>query len=248
MTNVLKPLFKRSRDRIEIDITYQCNLKCRSCNRSCTQALSKDQMTAAQIRKFVDESVKNNTGWKIIRLLGGEPTLHPELLDILDILSDYKKRYLPDASIILVSNGSGREVNEVLKKVPDVITIENSNKITEGTESHIDFNNAPVDYFWNVFVDYTNGCWILEACGVGLTPYGYYYCAVAGSIDRVFGFDIGRKALPSQDDLMKDQMRRLCRYCGHFFENRCFVRKDISHSWKKAYAGYNARKPDLIPY
>lgn len=29
----------------------------------------------------------------------------------------------------------------------------------------------------------------IGSCGMGVTPYGYYPCAVAGGIDRIFGFN-----------------------------------------------------------
>ena len=38
VTAVLGPQYHRSRDLIEIDITYLCNLYCNNCNRSVTQA------------------------------------------------------------------------------------------------------------------------------------------------------------------------------------------------------------------
>ena len=247
-TAFLGPMHLRSVNKIEIDITYRCNLSCSNCNRSCPQAPSDNQMTVAQIRKFVRESIENHVGWESIRLLGGEPTLHPDLLTIISILSDYKKKVLPDLYLAITTNGSGDAVKNVLNTLNNVITIENTNKEGKGYNFHIDFNNAPADYFWNAFVDYSNACWIPRECGIGLTPYGYYCCTVAGSIDRVFGFNIGRKVLPSKDDSMKDQMRIFCRLCGHFFGRNHLIKRKISRVWKEAYAKYNVRKPSLIPY
>jgi hypothetical protein len=84
-----------------------------------------------------------------------------------------------------------------------------------------------------------------------IAPYGYYCCALAGSIDRVFGFDIGRKELPSINDTMADQLQVFCELCGYFFSGNYFHKytsEIISPSWKEAYKNYNKMKPSLSLY
>src|SRR5262249_20587376 len=76
VTALLGPQYRRSRDFIEIDITYACNLNCYNCNRSCEQAPTGEHMTVEQVERFVAESVAAGKQWKRIRLLGGEPTVH----------------------------------------------------------------------------------------------------------------------------------------------------------------------------
>jgi MoaA/NifB/PqqE/SkfB family radical SAM enzyme len=71
-------------NQIEIDITYECNLKCINCNRSSTQAPIKEGMTLEQIENFVRESVELNKKWKLINLLGGEPSIHKDFLEIVN--------------------------------------------------------------------------------------------------------------------------------------------------------------------
>lgn len=61
-------------------------------------------------------------------------------------------------------------------------------------------NLAAVDSRLHRFADYFVGCRIITECGLGLTPSGYYPCAIAGGIDRIFEFGIGRQHLPSPDD------------------------------------------------
>lgn len=78
------------------------------------------------------------------------------------------------------------------------------------------FNVAPVDTWFNRFSDYSTGCRIIADCGLGLTPSGYYMCAVAGGIDRIFQYHLGRENLPDASDTMTDQMSAFCRVCGHF--------------------------------
>ncbi len=68
---------------IELEITSDCNLFCINCDRSCRQARTKEYMTLDQVEKFVHQSLELDWEWEHIRLLGGEPTLHPQFFDII---------------------------------------------------------------------------------------------------------------------------------------------------------------------
>ena len=247
VTKLFGPEYTRSRKFIEIDITYRCNLKCINCNRSCRQAPSNEQMTVEQIQKFVKESIANNVKWERIRVMGGEPTLHPNVFEILNLLLEYKKNYSQDTCIELDTNGFGKIVNDVLSKVPKEIEIENTSKKSELQLFYL-FNMAPKDSIIYKNADYSSGCQVISVDGIGLTPYGYYPCAAAGGIDRIFGFDIGRKTLPSYDDSMTDQLEVFCKLCGRFHAAKRTNREVMSPTWKKAYENYKKRKPKLRLY
>jgi len=49
---------------------------------------------------------------------------------------------------------------------------------------------------------------------------------------------------------MLDQLKILCKYCGHFkrFNNVIKEKEEISFTWKKAYKKYKEKKPTLILY
>lgn len=243
-------LFNTNSYRIEIDITYKCNLKCLNCDRSCRQAPSDERMTLRQIKKFIDESVKQGRKWEKIRILGGEPTLHPEILSITGQLLSYKKNFSPDTIIQVVTNGFGARVNNTLSRISREIAISNTIKKSQ-VNKFSPFNIAPKDSIMYEDVDYSNGCFIPAICGIGLTRYGYYPCAVGGAIDRIFGFDIGKKSLPAVNYKMINELRILCRYCGHFKNNVKYepiTDEVMSASWKGAYRKYKAKKPILSLY
>lgn len=239
--------YKRSHTRIGIDLTYACQLKCFNCNRSCTQAPTDERISVTQIKKFINESVENNIRWKAIELLGGEPTLHPDIFEIMNLLLEYKRNLSNDTHIHLVTNGFGEKVNKILRKVPKEIRI-----IGDSKKSPIPlfslFNDAPQDWRSYKPEDYSNGCPVLSHCGMGLSPYGYYCCGIAAGIDRIFSFDIGRKHLPSHDDLMVNHLQTFCKLCGMFASFK-FTRKEfMSHTWKMAYENYKIKKPKLTFY
>lgn len=233
--------FHRSRRFIEIDITYRCNLMCHNCNRSCTQSPCDSEMSVETIAAFIAQSVSSDAPWQRIRLLGGEPTLHPNFMDIIALLRSYRKTYRPDARIVVCTNGSGRKVQRRLQQLPPDIAVKNTYKIA-GQRLFRPFNVAPVDGRLNTFSDFSCGCRILHDCGVGLTPSGYYACAIAGGIDRIFGFKAGRQQLPSPNDDMSDHLRLFCRYCGHFGFQWPTKTVKISPTWEKAYQSHNAHR------
>ena len=249
ITKILGPKFKRSLKKIEIDITYRCNLKCANCNRSCTQAPTPEQMTVEQINKFIQESVTKNIRWVQITVLGGEPTLHPELLKILKSLLDYKTNHSPKTTLQLVTNGFGKHAKKVLKDIPKEIEVRNTSKDTLEPLFY-PFNLAPKDSPFYIFADYRNGCATMRDCGIGLSPYGYYPCAVAAGIDRIFGFNVGRKQLPKPSDDMNDQLNLLCKLCGHFRSGKArYTRKGLmSPSWQEAYTKYQKNRPKMDYY
>lgn len=252
MTRALGPQYSRSRNRIEIDITYRCNLRCVNCNRSINTAPSNQSMTTRQIQQFIDDSVAVGKTWRSIRILGGEPTLHPDFREIISMLRDYRARHNQGCSIEVVSNGHGSAVRAQLDWLPPDIFIENTAKQGNVTPFFRPFSDAPMDDKSYDSADYRNGCQVISSCGIGLGPTGYFQCTVAAGIDRVAGMGIGRSKLPADSDDMHDQMLATCRLCGRFKDGH-FIPKDlrpplleqvISPTWKKIYADYHAKKSD----
>ena len=95
-----------SRDTIEwidIELTSYCNIDCPGCFRQIKRnkvnsVLNKDVISLKQIQKWITKKTFPNC--KLINFCGSidEPTLHPELLEILD--------YLDDVNINISTNGS----------------------------------------------------------------------------------------------------------------------------------------------
>lgn len=234
---------------IKIDLTYLCNLQCNNCNRSSAQAPEAAHISLDTITQFIDQSISSDRRWDRIRLLGGEPTLHPDFLAILAEMERYLA-YHPSALVEVVSNGYGSKVKRTLAKVPATISIENSAKVDNIQPSFGPFNLAPQDSRWYRLADYRNGCSIASTCGIGLTPQGYYPCAVAGGIDRVLGRKGGRQRLPSADDDMRDLMDVACRLCGRFRDGHYvppklrppLLEQQTSVSWQQIYQNWRNRR------
>lgn len=251
VTRLLGPQFRRSRSLLEIDLTYACNLRCFNCNRSCEQLPGTDRLTLAQINRFLAECVASGTRWERVRVLGGEPTLHPEFFEVLDALRAWRDAHAPDAEIAVTTNGHGAEVLARVARIPPDVAVNNTAKASREQEGFALFNVAPIDAPAWAGADFSNGCWITTHCGTGLTPTGIYPCAVAGGIDRVMGWDLGRPKLPEPSDDMLPELRRFCAVCGHFNRSAATADPGVpvqSPSWVAAYAEAKRTRPRLTPY
>lgn len=247
-TWILGYQYTRTSDLVELDITYLCNLKCNSCNRSCSQAPENAGLTLHDVRRFVLDSLSLKKRWKRIRVLGGEPTLHPDFQEIVKELLRYKEKN-KGCKIEVVTNGFGATVLEKLHSLPAEVDIDNTFK--EGSEQprFVPFNLAPKDDPLFILSDYKNGCSIIRDCGIGLVPTGYYPCAIAGGIDRILGRKMGRKDLPCDKDEMRDILEVACSYCGRFKKDfvpeklrKVCTDTPMSKSWEKAYSIWKDRK------
>lgn len=249
------PPYLSDQNKIILDITYHCNLECTKCNRSCHYAPTQDRMSLAQIHAFVGESISLQKKWKHIWLEGGEPTLHPELFQILECLFRYRQEYSPRTRIQINTNGYGPEVHRILRQLPPQLRIFNSAKTSPDNPHFCAFNLAPIDRL-DQPADFSTGCFFPSWYGFALNMNGYYHCVCSAGIDRVLGLDIGRKKMPDKNDTMKDQKDKLCRYCGHFLENNAQRLKlkpsvgyeTISEVWKEIYHRYPQSPPRLSKY
>lgn len=229
-----------SREYLEIDLTYRCNLSCPNCNRSCAQAPRSTDMSTGQIEHLIAESLVRGYNWRRIRLLGGEPTLHPRFLEIVELLRVYRNTYLPSLRIVVCTNGYGRKVRQMIDLLPNDIEIKSTEK-TGGSRLFRPFNKAPCDSPLDRLYDYETGCRILTECGMGLTPMGYYPCAISGAIDDIVQYRIGRKRLPESSDTMTDILKTLCPLCGHFAFQWPVRKPHLSRFWKVAYTDWHHR-------
>lgn len=99
---------------VDYHITDVCNLKCVCCNHFCPlvpantphkslNQITKDMLALSKFKDIVPQ----------ISILGGEPTLHPELTTILKLI----RCIFPSANLLLVTNGTNWKKFEEWKEV-----------------------------------------------------------------------------------------------------------------------------------
>lgn len=89
-------------ENIDYHITDRCNLKCVGCNNFCPFVPSDiEDPSIEQIKEDFELISKFKDSFGRLSLLGGEPTLHNQLDEILDLA----RQYFPKNDIVLVTNG-----------------------------------------------------------------------------------------------------------------------------------------------
>jgi hypothetical protein len=186
------------------------------------------------VEQFVSESQALAYRWQKIVLLGGEPTLHPDLRRTIRILSKYVSN-LESCEFFLVSNAHGPKVARILDSIRSEIVVEERPKTCN--ESWFDnMDIAPLDVS-----DEVRSCHITGDCGLGLTSWGYFPCGAGGGIARALRLDIGIKFLRDvTEGAMITLLRQLCQYCGHALAVPAGVNSSVSPFWKAATEMYRA--------
>ncbi len=102
---MLLALFRQS---LRVCVTYRCNLSCQACYvKGLLREVGTADMSVEDFDRLTDHAL--GLGWRKVRFLGGEPTIHPRFPEMLDIC--YRKRI--DVSMP-TNNLFPREVGERL--------------------------------------------------------------------------------------------------------------------------------------
>ncbi len=239
---------------VEIDVTHRCTLSCFNCDRCVSVAPGNayQDITVEQFKKFITQSINNNYLWKRIRLIGGEPTIHPDFDEILHLLAEYKLRHNENLKVEISSNGyteyTKRKLIWVQENFPEVDIFNTSKEGNLQTDFQY-MNIAPIDKSGRYKEYDYGGCWILSVCGLGFNYSGFYCCAAAGVIAKIFEYDIAIKDVKDINrTALQNMYNTVCSKCGHFIPTR--VDPDnpgtvLSPSWEKAVKQYNSRDKEL---
>jgi len=227
--------------QIELDITYRCNLHCVNCNRVCGLAPRDDMMPLSQVERFREESLSAGVRWDQVAVLGGEPTLHPDVRPILGTVLGLAKR------VLFVTNGlTGVTSPEDLGFPPGAFRVKNTAK-----QGRVHRFAAMTDAVVNSYPEmpvtrFEEGCEIPRVCGLGMNAAGYYPCPIAGTVDRIFGLGLAAKSLKELLDADPAPVfGACCRYCGHFWDTLgrpwdVQEKPTVSPSWADALRRFNA--------
>ena len=215
---------KKSEWYVELYITTKCNLACNSCAQFSQFKSTWIDMPMEQIDKFIEDNKHRDL---TVNILGGEPTVHPHLDDIILKLDQY-------FTVMLATNG-------IIPYTPPIpMTIENTSK-SKGVQPVFSTTmEAPRDLDKYKNDDFSLGCFQAGVCGYGYNTSGYYACPIAGAIDKRLGFNMGAKSLDEAKLNASEQFEKLCGYCGtyktknfiHHDVPECTTEQIISKSWE----------------
>ncbi len=164
---------------VELNLTLRCNLGCTNCNRLCHLYRDRgpeEDMSYEQIVRFVNQIANSPVKVKRLKLLGGEPLVHP----------DFARIYV----LLMAAVGEGLihkikiESNGVLPKpdVPPHPAIRWAGKPPR-RKRHMPVLWSPRD----LGIVTAGPCVMPSRCGISLDAYGYSLCSVCIMMFRVFG-------------------------------------------------------------
>jgi hypothetical protein len=215
-------------------------------------------MTLDEIKKYAEIIIPSIGPLSRIAIAGGEPTLHPQIFDVLDILMS-KIRPLLEIPILFFSNGVGEKVSAVLAKMKERYSVYESEFVNRnrgtvkalntssyqiflirsktqnyqiyirGGGNHIPVFRASIDYMKEENI-LIKRCWLRDACGYGITSRGIFVCvARAPAISEVFELEPGFDHVPSLEE-ENTQLKNFCKYCSIPCEN--ITKVAFSKTWE----------------
>lgn len=172
---------------IEIEITPRCSQTCNKCIKFSNYSNPNDDLYASQIYTFINQSIEHDINWENISITGGEPTLNENIIDICQALLAYKHMKSPKTTITVIS--SLPKTKRIIKQLPSGVN--HSPRVVDICNFQIEPN--------------------CKSTIVSLNSYGFYPCSFAGSLDRIFGYNLGLKKIDLQVLLSKSNS--LCQLC-----------------------------------
>lgn len=212
--------------KAELHITYRCNLKCVNCNRfSQVDDNHTPDMTLDDVKEFFRQCDELNWNPDVL-IIGGEPTLNPQFLEIVAESRKFKKNGL----VQVWTNGRDRDIVAKIRNDFNASVPEETFKL----KSRIDF---PWDDYYISPADYgieRHKCWQhgSEICGISVDANGYMPCAVGGMIDGILKLGLRTKKLSDLFDNDKNAAitKEMCKHCGACLSQ--LLKGDELDSWR----------------
>mgnify|MGYP001591578837 FL=1 len=167
---------------VQIEVTNACVNQCANCTRCIGHHPTPFFMELEQIEKAIG-SLEGFYG--IIGLMGGEPTMHPQFVEICKMFQDK----IPKRRRGLWTSGHNWEkYKEIITETFDKDLIVYNEHSTDGG-MHQPLLVAMKDIVPDrkLRAELKDNCWVQrrwETCSI--TPYGVYFCEIAGAMDILF--------------------------------------------------------------
>lgn len=189
---------------IEIDITNACIHSCSNCTRFCGHHKRPFFMTFEDFKRAVD-SLDDFYG--MVGVMGGEPTLHPELEKFADYIREKRVKKKERIARGPISDMQANILATVDRADSKVLFL---SSISSGYYKHFEVINDT--FSRQLLNDHRNevmhqallmsrkelgisdeewkkkrdSCWVQNAWSATITPKGAFFCEVAGALDMLF--------------------------------------------------------------
>ena len=206
------PDYTPKSNEAEWHITYKCDLNCPNCNRLCFLPPTTPDMTLDDAHEFVRQARELNWLPRIV-IIGGEPTLHRDLFEFIEIANE-----LSPGRVDIWSNG----YRDAAKRKLERIRAEGLARVCEETIKadgcmvlpQADFFLAPKDFGVINHRPCHNHAAI--GCGISVDAEGYTLCSIGGAIDSVLELNLRTRQLKDLFDreFAHKQTCDMCDVCG----------------------------------
>ena len=219
-----------TRINFELNVTLRCNLACPNCNRLChlKPAWAEDSdMSVGHVELFVDNLRNGPVKAKRVKVAGGEPLLHPELAQIIDVLLAGVR----DGVIGKVKVDTNGTMNDKRPAIEHPALSWSGRKPSR--KVHLPTLWSPTD----LGLPLTYPCTMPAKCGISLDNRGYLPCSMAISICRTFE-GMERYYADRPNSHFGKFAHAICRHCifaapKAFREEHCRKLKDITEAEKQ---------------
>ena len=207
----MRSLFKSK--LVQIEVTNACINQCANCTRCVGHHPKPYFMDLETIEKAID-SLDGFDGE--IGLMGGEPTLHPKFLAILQL---FQKKIPRERRGFWTSGHKWCKYrNEIEQTFDKERIIYNEHSTDGGIHQPILASMEDLVKDKEFREELKENCWVQrrwETCSI--TPYGIYFCEIAGALDILFNG--GRNAVTLTKDWWKNNASfkhqyKICDRCG----------------------------------
>jgi len=214
----MKPIYEMY--IVNIDITKHCHEACPYCTRYMRHIRpnKKYYMSLDAFQKALDSLA----GWpNQIGLCGGEPTLHPQLPEILKLIDKHKKKYPESRFQMFTAHRKNFEkYHPILQGTLCCVHLNEHNDYQKSICLHqpstVAIGEVVADK--KLRESLIDDCWVQKTWAPVINEKGGYFCEVAGSmatvIDGPDGFPIEPGWWNKTPEQFKKQRDFFCKRCG----------------------------------
>lgn len=201
-------------------ITNICNLTCGGCHQFCGH-FSKEKLWYSDLKE-IDRCIQYLKPYnKLIQIFGGEPTIHPQWKEILDLLLSYT-----DIHFRVSTNGlHGHKPNDKLNNVEFMVDIKGFSKEDDEQRvflptlvAPIDITNKEPEYYWKKA---QRDCPTWKECSSSIYKGKAYFCEIAAAMDHLFGngengweIQEGKNPMDRTTEEINSQAEKFCYRCA----------------------------------
>jgi hypothetical protein len=231
---------------LEVQLLLACNWSCQACDQfsqfSRWSWIKRGTMTLEQIDHFCQEMVEANAYFGRIRLVGGEPTLHPKFADIVAMLHSRLVVTGHIGLLEVITNGTGAAKLEPVKHLIHKVRTSGESAKQAAHTANLVATPASLGYKGK-------RCGQPEHCGWSLSYYGFAPCSSAAGIMRLRDLMQPHQlvTLPTQRGTENNwpELQKLCDQCYHALHDDDKIKCGTGQ--REEDRGKNAPGPDVVP-